>query len=392
MNSIILPTLRRDQYEIAIHPAKIKAVCCGRRWGKSVLGGALAVITANMGGRVAWITPTYKNGRALWRWIEHIMGGIKGVKINRSERTVIFPGGGLLAMFSADSPDSIRSENFHLVVIDEAARIAEEVYSDAIMPTVADTNGDILMLTSPAGKNWFYHEFLRCKKLGAAWQKPSSDNPNPNIRRAFKLAKDRVTERAFQQEWLAQFADSGGGVFRNLDEVCIARRKKPYAGRFAFGVDWGKSNDFTVIVCIDLDSRQVVAMDRFNQISWKTQRSRIVKMFEDWQPESIIAEANSIGGPNIEALQNEGLPVLPFTTTAKSKPALIESYVLAIEKNDIILLNDPIVRSEHEAFELKQSATYTRYSAPTGFHDDTVIAHALAWHAAEFGTIAIGFA
>lgn len=117
-----------------------------------------------------------------------------------------------------------------------------------------------------------------------------------------------------------------------------------------------------------------------------------MKMFQDWRPEIIIAESNSIGSPNIEALQNEGLPIEPFLTTAKSKPQLIESYVLAIERKEIILLNDPVIRSEHEAFELKQSSTYTKYSAPSGLHDDTVISHALAYRAAEFGTIAIGFA
>lgn len=389
-NVLSLPRLRRDQYDIAAHPGKIKAVCCGRRWGKSVLGGNIITLTAAQGGRSAWVTPTYKNGRPLWRWIEHITRGVNGVQVNRSERVVTFPGGGFLAMYSADSPDSIRGENFHLVVLDEAAKIPEDVYADAILPTIADTDGDLLMLTTPAGKNWFYHEYLRCSSNGAAWQRPSSDNPSANIRRAFELARLRVSERTFQQEWLAEFADSGGGVFRNLDTVCIGLRREPYAGRFVFGVDWGRSNDFTVISVIDADTKQQVYLDRFNQISWETQRGRIVELFRKWRPQVIVAESNSMGGPNIEALQNEGLPIRPFETTAKSKAPLIEAYVLAIERGEIILLNDPNLRSEHDAYELKQMATGIRYGAASGFHDDIVMATALAWHGVQRGRIAVG--
>lgn len=376
-----LPQLRHDQYEILKHPAKIKTVCCGRRWGKSVTGGSAGILAANLGGRVAWVTPTYKNGRPLWRWLEQVLRGIDNVQVSRSERVVTFPSGGFLAMYSGDSPDSIRSENFHLVILDEAAKLPEEMYTDAIMPTVADTNGDILMLTTPRGKNWFYYEYMRALANGAAWQRPSSDNPNPNIRNAFDLAKERTSQRTFQQEWLAQFADDGGGVFRGIDKVAIGKRQTPYKSDFVMGIDWARTTDFTVISVIDKATHVMVDCDRFNQVSWSMQRNRVAAMYEKWQPSVIHAEENSIGSPNIEALQNEGLPVRPFTTTAKSKPALIEAYALAIEKQDITLLDDPEIIAEHNAYELKRmpSGAYT-YNAPQGMHDDTVIATALAWH------------
>lgn len=345
------------------------------------MGGDLVVLTAHQGGRVAWVTPTYKNGRPLWRWIERTVIGVAGIQVNRSERVVTFPNGGFLAMYSADSPDSIRGENFHLVVVDEAAKVAEDVYTDAIQPTVADNDGDILLLTTPAGKNWFYYEYMRALALGAAWQRPSSDNPNPNIRNAFNLAKERVSQRTFQQEWLAQFSEDGGGVFRGVDKVAIAKRVTPYEGNFVMGIDWARSLDFTVISVIDKDTRRMVDCDRFNQVSWTMQRGRVAQMHERWKPKTIFAEENSIGSPNIEALQREGFPVYGFLTTAKSKPPLIESYALAIEKQSVTLLDDPAIIAEHNAYELKRipSGAYT-YNAPPGMHDDTVIATALAWH------------
>ena len=41
----------------------------GRRWGKTVLGGTVCGNALAQHGRVAWIAPTYKNTRPMWRWL-----------------------------------------------------------------------------------------------------------------------------------------------------------------------------------------------------------------------------------------------------------------------------------------------------------------------------------
>lgn len=381
-STLYLTPLRPDQYEIAKHPAKIKAVCCGRRWGKSVMGGDLVVLTAYQGGRVAWVTPTYKNGRPLWRWVERTVSGVSGIQVNRSERVVTFPNGGFIAMYSGDSPDSIRGENFHLVVVDEAAKLSEDVYTDAIMPTVADNNGDILLLTTPAGKNWFYYEYLKASINGAAWQRPSSDNPNPNIRHAFDLARERSSERTFKQEWLAEFTEDGGGVFRNVRGCVYGEMdKNPPTGRdYVFGVDLGKHNDFTVIVVIDKQTRKLVYYEAFNQIDYTVQLNRLKALADRLKPSLIVIERN-IGEMFIEQAQRLRLPVEAFQTNNASKQVAIDNLALAFEQNAISIPNDAKLIAELESYEMERLPGGTfRYSAPQGMHDDMVIATALAWH------------
>ena len=56
----------------------------------------------------------------------------------------------------------------------------------------------------------------------------------------------------------------------------------------------------------------MVDADRFNQIDWAVQRGRLRNMADKWKVTAIYAEHNSIGGPNIEALQREGLPCPGF--------------------------------------------------------------------------------
>jgi len=126
-----------------------------------------------------------------------------------------------------------------------------------------------------------------------------------------------------------------------------------------------------------------VAHDRFNQIVYSVQRDRLKALCERWQPSIILAEDNSIGAPNVQALQEEGLPVVAFTTTSKSKGQLIRNLQLAFEREEIQWQADPVWTAELEAYEQKISPTTGRatFSAPEGMHDDTVVARALAAHA-----------
>ena len=88
-----------------------------------------------------------------------------------------------------------------------------------------------------------------------------------------------------------------------------------------------------------------------------------------------------MGGPLVERLQTEGLPVNGFTTTASTKHDMMTALEGAFDRKDISVLNDPIQTMELSSFERKERAGLPAYSAPDGMHDDTVIALALALYA-----------
>jgi len=77
------------------------------------------------------------------------------------------------------------------------------------------------------------------------------------------------------------------------------------------------------------------------------------------------------------------MQVIGFVFTGSSKPPLIESLALAFEREEMQWLDDEVATMELEAYERTVSARTgrSRYSAPQGLHDDTVIARALANHA-----------
>lgn len=87
-----------------------------------------------------------------------------------------------------------------------------------------------------------------------------------------------------------------------------------------------------------------------------------------------------MGGPVTERLQRENFPVYPFWTTPASKPAIIEALALAFERGTIRIPNDPALVGELQAFEAKKTPSgRNAYGAPSGAHDDCVMALAIGW-------------
>lgn len=366
----------------------------GRRWGKTLMAGSAGLSCAEAGAAVAWVVPTYKNARPVWRFCERLVGHLDGiVTVNRTERVIEFPRGGWLAVYSADNDVGLRGEAFDLVIIDEAAQVGEDTFTDVILPTLADRDGRCILISTPKGRNWFWREWQAAKSDGkdrAAFQAPSSANPMPTIKRAAEMARARVSDRTYRQEWLAEFVDDGGGVFRGVRVAAVSERQVGAEEHHAyvFGVDWGRTGDFTVISVIDATLKRQVAQERFTDVDYAIQTSRLRALAEGFKPDTIIAEANAMGGPLVEQLQRMALPVQPFTTTNASKAEAVDALALAFERGDLSILPDEQLIAELEAFESDRSPSgLIRYGAPAGMHDDCVMALALAWQGTLSGRV-----
>jgi hypothetical protein len=345
----------------------------------------LTAEAAKCGAHVAWVAPTYANSRPLWRFLEAASAQSPMVTLKKADREMVVSGGGRVGVYTADNPVAMRGEDFDLVICDEAAQYAPEVWTDVIMPTLADRDGAAFLISTPKGKNWFYTEYMRGKSDGreqASFNAPSMANPLPNIQKAATLAQDRVSARTYRQEWLAEFV-SDGALFVNVEACATAVVMPPMPGaQYVIGVDWARSSggDSTVFVVMDAQRKAMANMVRLNGQAFDVQLDRLRELWLQYNKAEIIAEYNAMGAPLVERLQVEGLPVMGFTTTASTKHTIITGLELAFDRQEIAVLDDPILLMELNAFERKERAGLPSYSAPTGQHDDTVIALALAWH------------
>lgn len=364
------------------------------------MAGTIAVAVANAGGAVAWVVPTYKNARPVWRFVENAVAPLgKRVRLNRADKTVEFPSGGWLGVYSADNDVALRGDDFDLVIPEEAAQMQESTITDVIMPTLADRHGRLMAISTPKGLNWFRDAWVQALNddtgESAAFTAPSSANPLPAIQEAFKRAKETLPERSFRQEWLAEFLTDGGVVFRGVDDV-VRKHKcdkdcppdckerfpcKPYDGEFVCGIDWGRVNDYTDITIMDAQTRREVDHARFKEVGWDLQRRFVKDVLSPWHIVGGLAEANSIGQPNIEALQRDGIPIVGQYTSNASKQLMVEELVLAIEQR-IISLGDKPEIAELKSYEQSTLPSgMIRYEAPARIHDDYVMSLMLANHA-----------
>ena len=349
------------------------------------MAGLYLLECARQGAACAWVAPIYINSRPLWRFCETIIDP-RLAQIHKAEREIEFPSGGRIGIYSAEKDVGIRGEAFDVVVVDEAAQCKEETYTDVLLPTLADRNGRIILISTPKGRNWFFVEFNKAQQTGAAYHAPSSANPRPNIQRAAQLARERVPEHTYRQEWLAEFVEDGA-YFVNVAECATAQAQVLLIPHhvYTIGVDWARSSDgdFTVFSVIDATAQQQAAQIRLQGQPFDLQLAQLRGLWERFGQPQVIAEYNSLGAPLVERLQAEGMNVNAFTTTAATKHQIMTGLHLAFDRKELAILNDTALVGELQAFEMKERAGLPSYSAPSGMHDDTVMALALAWHGAS---------
>lgn len=385
--AVHLPPLHPGQREVANHAARFKVLACGRRWGKTRLGSLLCLKDGLEGKRVWWVAPSYPVAQIGWQAIKGMARQIPGSTKREFDRMIILPSGGNIQVKSADNPDGLRGVGLDFVVIDEAAFVNEDAWQKALRPALSDRQGGALIISTPNGRNWFYHAFNKGinpdEPEWMAWSKPSDSNPY-FPKGELEEARRDMPSAIFEQEYLAEFLENNRGVFHNLEQCLTLAPANPedHKGHSIYcGCDWGKKNDFTVFSIGCSTCLKELELVRSNQIDYAFQRQILDSLYRKWGITSILAESNAMGEPIIEELQRSGLPVNPFVTTAATKPPLIENLALVFQEAEWAFLADPVARMELEAYEAKTSKTTgrTSYGAPDGenYHDDTVIARAL---------------
>lgn len=366
---IELPKPHINQKKILECDKRFIVVMCGRRFGKSELSQIIGIKEAITGGQVAYITPTYKLAKAFF---ERLTAALP-FKNNISNLKIYCPNNGSIEFYTGERLDNLRGRKFHLVIIDEAAFIPdlESGWQNSIRPTLTDYEGKAVFLSTPRGKNFFYSMFM--KQGEADWQSfkfTTYDNPYINTKEIDE-AKLQLPEVVFEQEYLANPAENSANPFGNAYiKNCI----RPISSQqiVSYGIDLAKSVDFTVIIGLD-NGGNVAYFDRF-QMDWHNTKETIRRL----PIAPILADSTGVGDPILEDLKREGINIEGLKFTSQSKQQLMEGLAQAIQQGKISYPEGVIV-DELDIFEYQFTANGVRYSAPSGFHDDCVMALALAW-------------
>ncbi|MEZ6017533.1 MAG: hypothetical protein R3F49_20660 [Planctomycetota bacterium] len=147
---------------------------------------------------------------------------------------------------SADRPAALLGTSLDWLIVDEAARLKEEVWAAVLSQRLVDRDGWALLLSTPHGfDSWFREQVergIRGEEGYASWVAPTRSNPavHPAV---IELEAARLTRHEFQAEYEARFIGRFGAVClhcgwgRDWQKTILwapeywARRECVYCGR-----------------------------------------------------------------------------------------------------------------------------------------------------------------
>lgn len=344
---------------------------------------------------MGWVVaPTYDLADRVFREIviraaEHMPHRI--VTLRESEKRLVLRNmaGGIseIRAKSADNPVSLLGEGLDWLIVDEAARLKPSIWQSYLSQRLIDKRGWALLISTPRGKGYFFDLWSRGQGKDSdfqSWNLPSWTNPLLDAG-VIEEERGRLPERVFQQEYGGVFAEGAGQVFRNVRERATGEWSPPLPDqRYVAGLDLAKVEDFTVLCILDAEERRVVFLDRFHRVDWSVQVARVSAATKRYGNCHTLVDSTGPGEPVYEALRKAGVSAKAYTFTQRSKGALIDGLAIRLEKHELTLPRPelcPELIDELEAFEFSVTDSgNVRTSAPSGQHDDCVIALALATH------------
>jgi hypothetical protein len=379
------------QVEIFDHPARIKIIVKGRRFGLT-MGYANYCIERMLDGvsPILWVDTVNSNiDRYVERYFYPTLRQIPSQYWTwRQQKKELEVFGAKIDFRSADQPERIEGFGYRLVILNEAGIILNDPYlwENAILPMTIDYKPNILVGGTPKGKNLFFQLASKAQDtqepLYRDWHYfhfTSYDNPLILGGRATidALAND-MPEAVRDQEIFAKFPDDGNGVFRYVDRVLLSHASPPLPGRaYCAGLDLGRKVDFTVLTIFD-DLGNQVYFNRINKLDWSYQIQVVADTVKQYGAKMLV-DSTGLGDPIFEQFRNAGVDVDGYQFTSASKKRLIESLMLAIEQQGVKLLDEPVQANELKMYTYTYSPSgVISYNAPTGQHDDCVISLALA--------------
>lgn len=262
---------------------------------------------------VGWFSPTYRMLADAWRDIREILQPVTE-SARADEHRLELINGAVVDMWSLDNYDAARGRRYARIVVDEAAITPnlQIAWEHVIRPTLTDYRGDAFFMSTPRGRGYFWQLWQagqdRAQGEWRSWQLPTSANPFLDAGE-IEAARRQLPERVFAQEYLAQFIEDSGLVFRNVFQAQTAQPQSAAVEghTYIMGVDLARVHDFTVIVVIDtsVHPREMVYLDRFNQIEWAVQLSRIKAAADRFRVGQIVMDQTGVGDPILEQLRRE---------------------------------------------------------------------------------------
>jgi len=328
----------------------------------------------------------------------------------RSTRTLIQLSNGSQIIALPCGPDGagLRGFTAHLVVMDEAAFMPEDVVASVIFPMLATTNGTAIMLSTPWGRD---HIFYRSFKNPSYWSQHVRAEQCPRITKEFLEEQRRdIGELRYKMEYEAEFVEDENSFFKQdlirectedydlIDESVLTSEEK-VGGSYFLGVDFGKRVDYSVVALLREEGDDLFRLVFLKQFPLGTPYVNVVGFIERLNRKFDVVrgfcDQSAIGESLVEEVRGFASQVEGLVFTVRSKQDLLTLLQTRMEQRRLLLpLDRPLLsqineqqyrfsRSPVKPTEKPTEAGTLTFYHPKGTHDDQLWALALATYATK---------
>lgn len=383
-----------------LHSSKRFIIKSGRQRGKTFLLKLLVVdyCLRYSGTESVIIEPISSQCRRVFSEIVDSLESTPLIKSsNASDCIIKLRNGSQITFKSGESKKAVRGLTCSgLCIIDECAFIEDEVI-EVVLPIINVHKCPVLAVSTPMfTEGWFYNQWMktsrRITQFDWAWEKYNFENYLS--KELFDEYKTEYTPNKFRTEILGEFISDSSFLFGECKQCII----KPvdeipvYAG-VDFGA--GTGNDSTVVTFFN-KYRQVISIWATNTLTPSVQIDYIAKLINE-RPTllKVAVEGNSIGEVYFDSIKSKlkNKQVLEkWMNTNESKKEIIEDLILAFQKKEIGIIDDPMLVKQLAYYDIQKTKTgYTYNNSNDSIHDDYVISLAVGYHCFKTGAVNVGF-
>jgi len=383
--------LLRDQ-------SKRIVACMGRQTGKSTTIAAKAIHFAliNPNTTILIVSATLRQSMLMF---DKILGFIesspllkKSVKYKTRTRIRFSNGSLIIALPCGRYGHSLRGHTAHLIILDEAAFIPEEVITNVVFPMISTTDGAVWMLSTPWSRDHIFYKAFTSPEW-SVYHLPSS--VNPLIKPEFlKEQRELIGEERFRLEYEAEFIDEERSFFPStLIMPCSDDYDLKWEPGLFVGYDPGGRDSLAAIVGVKLDQGiiKVSYLRTFVHMKYADVNAFLADLHTKGPIARLFVDQTGLGNPIIEHLTELNLPVEGVVLTPRNKEEILSNLRLKFEQKKIIIPRERELLAHLNAveYERKRDGGY-KWIKGAG-HDDLAFALALAVKAAEGGEGVIVF-
>lgn len=313
------------QSKIAKCTSRFRVLCCGRRFGKTVLAieEMVGVAIAKKDRRVAYFAPTRDDAREItWSMLikkcENVIT-YKNESLLQIKIMTMDGGESMIALYGWESVQERgkgRGLANDFIVCDEVSSYRNfwVGWNEVLSPTLIDRKGSAMFISTPEGFNHFYDLYgMEAKDPNyKSFHFTSYDNPNipaEEIERE-KLSKPEDT---FAQEYMADFRKQQGLVYKEFNRDRHLFDTLPErCDEYIAGIDFGFTNPTAVIhIKRDGDDNYYVTEEWYKtgrteeQIAEYVRSCRFNRVYPDPESPSAIEVLNSKGIDVVEVVKNK---------------------------------------------------------------------------------------